>query len=115
MVYGRTDLTDELYTLTFNAGDTNSSTTDISVLILSDDFVEEPETFDLSISGVSSAAMASAGSPDSATVTITDDDSKFLWDSTCTCEILKLLLFISHGQTESAHFINGILFLQRLQ
>ena len=76
MVYGRTDLTDELYTLTFNAGDTNSSTADISVLILSDDFVEEPETFDLSISGVSSAAMVSAGSPDSATVTITDDDGK---------------------------------------
>ena len=45
-------------------------------MILNDDFVERLETFELSISNVTSDAIASAGNPDTATVTITDNDSE---------------------------------------
>ena len=68
-------------TLTFFVGAIDNDTADVSVMILNDDFVEGDETFDLSISNVLSTAMASAGSPDAAAVTITDDDSKYIYDN----------------------------------
>ena len=65
------------FTTSFTAGSVNGTTADVSVYILNDDFVEGPETFDLSITSVSSNATASIGSPDITTVTITDNDSKY--------------------------------------
>ena len=61
---------------TFSIGATDNSTVSVTVMILNDDFVERPETFDLSISNVTSTVMASAGSNDSVTITITDNDSE---------------------------------------
>ena len=61
---------------TFTVGDTNGDTTNVSVMILNDDFVERPETFDLSISNVTSTVMASVGNNDSVTITITDNNSE---------------------------------------
>ena len=63
---------------TFQIGATNSATEDVSVRILNDDFVEADETFTLEITDVISMAMASEGSPSSATVTITDNDSELI-------------------------------------
>ena len=61
---------------TFTIGATNGDTTNVSVMILNDDFVEGLETFDLSINNVTSTVMASVGNNDSVTITITDNDSE---------------------------------------
>ena len=66
------------FVVTFTAGSVNGSTADVSVMILDDDLVEEPETFDLSISYVNSDAEISTTSvTDTATVTIMDGDCKW--------------------------------------
>lgn len=62
--------------VTFNSGAGNGTTAEVSILIIDDNLVEEPENFTLSFS-VSPSPMASAGSPDTVTVTITDNDSKY--------------------------------------
>ena len=61
---------------TFSVGATNNSTVDVTVTILNDDFLEGPETFDLSITNVTSTLIASVGNTGSVTVTITDQDSE---------------------------------------
>ena len=62
--------------VTFTVGSADGATAYVSVMILNDDFVEGEETFDLSISSVSSSASANTGSPSSSTVSITDNDSE---------------------------------------
>ena len=63
------------FLVTFPVGAVDSSTANVSVMVLNDDFVEGAETFIVSISNVTSDAIASAGNPDAATITITDNDS----------------------------------------
>ena len=62
---------------TFTVGDTNGDTTNVSVMILNDDFVERLETFELSIGNVTSEAIAGIGNPNSETVNIIDNDSEW--------------------------------------
>ena len=52
--------------------------TNVSVMILNDDFVEAIETFDLSITSVSSTATASVGLLNSSSVSITDNDGELI-------------------------------------
>ena len=61
---------------TFSVGATDNSTVNVTVMILNDTFVERPETFDLSISNVTSTVMASVGNNDSVPITITDNNSE---------------------------------------
>ena len=61
---------------TFSVGATNNFTVDVTITILNDDFLEGTETFDLSITNVTSTLMASVGNTGSVTVTITDQDSE---------------------------------------
>ena len=61
---------------TFSVGATDNSTVDVMLMILNDDFVEGPETFNLSITNVTSTLMASVGNTGSVTITITDNDSE---------------------------------------
>ena len=63
-----------LFLVTFTVGSSNSSTLNIPVTLFNDDFVEGPEAFDLSISNVISTASASAGSSNTSTVLIIDND-----------------------------------------
>ena len=64
------------FLVTFTVGAVDSSNANVSIMILNDDFVEGAETFIVSISNVTSDAIASVGNPDTATVTITDNDSE---------------------------------------
>ena len=64
------------FLVTFPVGAVDGSTANVSVMVLNDDFVEGAETFFLSISNVTSDAIASAGNPDTATIAITDNDSE---------------------------------------
>ena len=70
---------------TFTIGATNGDTTNVSVMILNDDFVERLETFDLSINNVTSEAMVRVVNPSTETVNITDNDSEFEWNKNNCC------------------------------
>lgn len=69
------------FVATFTVGTNDSATQDVSVMILNDDFVESPETFNLSITSVTSVSMANVGNQDADTVTIIidDNDSELNW------------------------------------
>lgn len=70
------DYTNSIASLTFSPF-TASQTSSFTVVILSDDFIEDDETFSLQLQVPTiSAALASLGTPSETVVTIVDDDSK---------------------------------------
>lgn len=61
------------HVVTFTAGSIGIVTANVSVMILNDEFVEGLETFELSISSVTSNVLAAVGDQES-DVTIRDND-----------------------------------------
>lgn len=63
--------------LVFHPGTISGTQLDVPVRIRNDDFVEAPETFQLSIEGLTSFASVIRGTPELATVTILDNDGEY--------------------------------------